>query len=336
MKAKVATSAVFLGSAISMTWLLRRFPPDYCSASVVAPVVGFMLASAVLFLRPRIGYGLGMLSGLVALHWFWQIEFGYFPALNSWIAFNLSPDNPYVAPDIYLAKLKILFAVLIVAAILCSIIRFLPVSWMLRQAPIRERTWPAVLVCMLVVVSWYVASASPYRIPLIVDSVSPEMVLLHVEKRGNQFHETAVTAYRDGKVYVERNDRRLLQYRFATRWASGILPIETASRVQAFSQSTQLLAIRTPPAIALRERNAEGWYVRMGRARILAFTTEYGTKPPPEVVDLFHDLEAVSLDESAVDTVGDVCMGFCYDPLAGLGIKYMNDRCTDRNGTRCK
>jgi hypothetical protein len=69
---------------------------------------------------------------------------------------------------------------------------------------------------------------------------------------------------------------------------------------------------------------------------VLAFTTEYGTKPPPEVVDLFHDLDAVSVGGNKEDTISDMCMGFCYDPLAGLGIVNMNDRCTEQNGTRCR
>jgi hypothetical protein len=277
-----------------------------------------------------------MLSGLVALHWFWGIEFSYFPALNSWIVFNLPPDNPYFVPDIYVAKLKILFAVSVVVATACSIIRLLPANWMLRQAPVRERTWPALAVCILIVISWYVISVSPYRIPLIADGAPPEIALLHVEKRGSQFHETAVTTYRDRKLFVERNNRRLFQYRFAIRRASGMLPDEIASKVQSLAQSKQLLDMHTPPAIVLRSKNAEGWYVRIGRARVLAFTTEYGTMPPLEVVDLFHDVEAVLTDEEHAETISDVCMGFCYDPLAGLGIINMNDRCREHNGTRCR
>jgi hypothetical protein len=35
----------------------------------------------------------------------------------------------------------------------------------------------------VVVASWYGLSASPYRIPLIVDGVSPELTVLHLQKK---------------------------------------------------------------------------------------------------------------------------------------------------------
>jgi hypothetical protein len=336
MRVILATVAVFLGSAISLAWLLVQIPSELRSPTLVGSFVAFVVASIGLFFRPRIGYALGMLSGLVALHWFWRIEFAYFPAVNCWIAFNLPSSTPYFVADVYLAKLKILFAVLVVTAISCSIIRFLPANWILRKIPLRDRTWPAAAICILVIAAWYVVSASPYRIPLIVDGVAPEMSLLHVEKRGRQFHETAVTAYHDRRLYVNRNDRKYFQYRFATRRSSGILPGEIASHLQALAQSRQLVDMHTPPAIALRDKNAEGWYVRIGDAKVLAFTTEYGTKPPRDLVDLFRDLQALSLDQKETETTSDVCMGFCYDPLAGLGIVNMNQRCTERNGTRCR
>lgn len=105
--------------------------------------------------------------------------------------------------------------------------------------------------------------------------------------------------------------------------------------VRELAQSAQLRDMRTAPAVALRNKNAEGWYVLIGR-RVLAFTTEYETQPPREIVDLFHELESVAPPEKELRTVNDICMGSCYDPLAGLGLENMNDRCSERNGTRCK
>jgi hypothetical protein len=336
MKAEATTSFIFLTAGTSMAWLLLQGRGAFTHITVAAPIVGFLLAAGLVFWRPRIGYGMGLLSGLWALHWFWNIEFGYFPALNSWIAFNLPPDNAHLAPDIYLAKLRILFGVMAVVTILCSAMRLLPAKWKLRGNPVRETTWPALVACLFVIGAWYLTSASPYRIPLIVDGVPPELVLLHVQKRGSQFHETSVTAYRDREFYVEQDDRRLFQYRFADRRSSGILPDEIAARAQATARSSQLLDMRTQPAVPLRARNAEGWYVRMGREKVLAFTTEYGTPPPSDIVALFHDLQALPRNQAQVRTFSDICMGFCYDPLAGLGFVAMNERCRDNNGTRCK
>lgn len=185
------------------------------------------------------------------------------------------------------------------------------------------------------VASWFGVSASPYRIPLIVDHGGVYLAVLHVEKKGIQFHETAISASRGGRIYVQRNDRRLFQYRFTSRDGSGLLPETVTARVRELVQSTQLTDMRTAPAVALRNRNAEGWYVRTEN-KVLAFTSEYGTEPPQEVVALFHELDSVAAIEKELTTVNDICMGFCYDPLAGLGFSNMNDRCGRSYGTRCK
>jgi hypothetical protein len=337
MKAKVTAAVIFLCAAISIAWLLLNLPRSHglAPAVVIASAIAFAVASAGVFIRPRPSYLLGVASGLVALHWFWQIEFWDFPALNSWIAFNLADGNPFSSADIFQVKLRILFAVMVVTSTACSVARLLPASWVLRKLPLRERTWPALAICFLIIASWYVVSVSPYRIPIIADGIEPGLTVLHVEKRGMQFHETAITAFRDEKLYVQRNDRRLFQYRFAVRGSLGTLPETIAARVRVLVQSAQLRDLRTAPAVALRSRNAEGWYIRTGH-NVLAFTTEYGTEPPREVVDLFHDLESLAPIEKELRTEGDVCMGFCYDPLAGLGLANINDRCVERNGTRCK
>jgi hypothetical protein len=58
---------------------------------------------------------------------------------------------------------------------------------------------------------------------------------------------------------------------------------------------------------------------------------------PPEVVDLFHKTEAQASGLLYVTYTRDICLGFCYDPLAGLGIQFVNQRCrADKNGTRCR
>lgn len=337
MRAKIATAIIFLCSALFIGRLFLSLQPGDrpAQAAAIASTLAFVVASAGIFLRPRFSYWLGMVSGIVGLYWFSRIEFYYFPALNSWITFNLPGDNPQFFSDVFSAKLKILLVVTVVTSTALCISRLLPASWTIRKIPVRERTWPALAVCFLVIVAWYAASASPYRIPLIVDGAREELVLLHVTKEGIQFHETALSAYRDGRIYVQRNDRRLFRYRFASRVGSGVLPVAVTANVRELAQSTQMGDMSTGPAVALRNNNAEGWYVRTGR-KVLAFTTEYRTQPPRELVDLFHELESVAPPEMEQRTVNDICMGFCYDPLAGLGLENLNDRCVERNGTRCK
>ncbi len=294
-----------------------------------------MVASVEIFRRSRFGYWLGMVSGIIGLYWFSRIEFYYFPALNSWITLNLPADIPEFFSEVFLAKLKILLVVTVVTSTALCATRLLPASWALRKIPVRERTWPALVLCFLSVASWYAVSVTPYRTPLIVDGARPELAILHVTKEGIQFHETAISVVRDGRIYVQRNDRRLFRYRFTSRVGSGVLSLAVTANVRELARSTKLGDMITGAAVALRSKNAEGWYVRTGR-QVLAFTTEYGTQPPREVVDLFHSLESVAPAETEQRTLHDICVGFCYDPLAGLGLENLNDRCLERNGTRCK
>lgn len=338
MRSKIATAIIFLCTTLAIVWLFLSLQPGDRPTPVaaIASALAFVIASAGVFLRPRFSFWLGMVSGFVSLYWFSRIEFYYFPALNSWITFNLPSDNPQFFSEVFLAKLKILFVVTVVTSTAYCMTRLLPANWVLRKIPVRERTWPPLVVCFVVVAAWYGVSASPYRIPLIVDGGGVELALLHVQKEGIQFHETAISAVRDGRIYVERNNRRLFQYRFTSRAGSGVLPETITARVRELAQSTQLRDMHTASAVALRSRNAEGWYVLIRHSRVLAFTTERETQPPREVVDLFHALESVAPAENELRTVNDICMGFCYDPMAGLGLENMNDRCGGRYGTHCK
>jgi hypothetical protein len=72
-----------------------------------------------------------------------------------------------------------------------------------------------------------------------------------------------------------------------------MLPETITARIRMLTQSNELRDLRTAPAIALRSKNAEGWYIRTERG-VSAFTTEYGTEPPSDVVELFHEMESVT------------------------------------------
>jgi hypothetical protein len=70
-------------------------------------------------------------------------------------------------------------------------------------------------------------------------------------------------------VFFQRNDRRLFQYRFTSRGGSGILSATVTARVLELAQSTQLRDMRTAPAVVLRNKNVEGWYVLIGHEVLL-------------------------------------------------------------------
>ncbi len=97
-------------------------------------------------------------------------------------------------------------------------------------------------------------------------------------------------------------------------------------RARNLAQSSELWKLRTAQPKALRSWNAEGWYVVLKDSRLLAFTTEFGTTPPEEVTDLFSELESLQALEERPFAVRDVCLGFCYDPVAGLGFSVLRQR----------
>jgi hypothetical protein len=176
----------------------------------------------------------------------------------------------------------------------------------------------------------------PWMLPVIVDRGLPDVRILHVEKRGLHFHETSVRISRDGRFWVRQYDRRLFQYRFQGLDRSGVMPETTRQRADALVRSSTLRNLRTAPAIALRSWNAEGWYISTLHSPLQAFTSEYGTTPPTGVRDLMEQIAKLP-GEGQSFAIEDVCLGFCYDPVAGLGFIFLNDRCTTLPGgtTRC-
>jgi len=342
MKQKITICIVYLCAATSSLCLVL-YLLEGCSVyrsrqlALIAVASALLIASAVVFRWPRVSNWIGLISGLGALYWFYGIEFGYsFPALNTWVAFNLPDAAPDASRDIVIAKLKIAFAITALAATAISAMRLLPAQWIMRKRPLRDRLWPVLAICTSAALFWYAVSVSPYRIPLIVDAASAKLTLLHVEKKGSQFHETGITVFEDGKVYLSHNDRRLFRYRFPVHTGSAILSQGDTTREGAFALAEELGNADTVPAVSLHSKDAEGWYVRTRYRHILAFTTENGTSPPPKLLSLFRALESAVPATKQWGDEKDICFGFCYDPLAGLGILYMNDRCIDRNGTHCK
>ena len=343
MKQKIATRVVYICAAISslclLLGLLKSFPGVYRSTqlALIANSCGFLIASVIVFRRPRVSHWLGLISGLGALYWFYGVEFGYpFPALNTWVAFNLPDGTPESFQEILIAKLKLAFAITALAATGISATRLLPEDWIIRRRPIRDRLWPALTVSVVAILSWYVLSVSQYRIPAIVDGVSAKLTVLHVEKNGRQFHETGISVFEDGRVYLSHNDRRLFQYRFPVHIGLAVITPDDSIREAAFALAGELASVETPPPMPLHSKNAEGWYVRTTHRHVSAFTTENGAPAPPELRNLFRALESSVKSTKKSGDEKDICFGFCYDPLAGLGIVYINDRCTYRNGTHCK
>jgi len=274
---------------------------------------------------------LGLIAGLVAMPWFVQSELS--PATwNSWV--NLNYESPWPIPSgegSYLAVggLKILSIFLVVTAVACSLLRLLPARWGLRQSPLCGRTWPALLAAFLVLAVWFYLSVTPYHIPAIDHPAHAELRILHVEKRGLHFHETMVMARHNGQTWVYQTSRRLFQYRLQQQVASASFYDASPTAFEGFQTLVQLPAlanVRTAPATPLHSWNADGWYVVLKDSRLLAFTSEQGTSPPKEVTDWFRQIESMPLRDEQQFALRDVCLGFCYDPLAALGFAVLPQR----------
>lgn len=73
------------------------------------------------------------------------------------------------------------------------------------------------------------------------------------------------------------------------------------------------------------------WYSVLGSFMIAAFTTENATPPPRELPTFLNEVEReVRLGPISRHSIRDICLGFCYDPKAGLGYIAENQRCTER------
>jgi hypothetical protein len=307
------------------------FRTAFCFFYLLSSVL-FAFAAGALSHRPTLAHS-SALAGLVSMPYIYWTTLQDTPLGNTWTMFNES-NRKFVSYDaLHLTELTIFSVVLIVLAVATAAMRLVPADWRLRGLPVRERTWPALGATLLFLAVWFSQSVMPYRISGAMDySGWPVLQILHVEKRGLQFHETTVSVggYRTHPLSASfsGNDRRLFEYRFQQYygWAGELQPTLT-DRVQAVIQSSES-ANRNPVEVKpLRKWNEDGWYVAGQGLALKAYTTEKGESPPHEIVRLFNELETLPRSRESQSEVRDVCLGFCYDPLSGLGAVYANHRC---------
>lgn len=342
---EIVTPAILgLAAGAAFTCFLLQGPYDLVAwvnsgdilvrVAAIPPPLLFVGASLTLFFRPALGYVLCLIAAIIALLFLVRTELLLPGGTNSWIVLNLSHDDH---GSVLLSCTKIVATEIVLIAGLTSLLRLTPHSWELRGFPIWKRTWPSVALSLIVLATWFSRSVLPYRLPIIVDAVQPEIKILHVEKRGLQFHETVISVHQDSRFFVWRYGRRQLQYSFKVTGGWGVLPRDLRLRVTDVIDSPQLRGLKTHNPERLTDWNAEGWYVASPRDGIMSFSTEHGAKPPGNVLNLFNAIQHMPLEDLQEGIARDVCLGFCYDPTAGLGFEYINQRCrTDEKGiTTC-
>jgi hypothetical protein len=338
-KSKILSAAMFIlcaGGIGGLLFLLHQLRETESVILLVSlpSLLLFLVASVAIFYRPGIGYGVGLAAGLLALVWLVRTEWALAPWLNSWIALNESDrlGSFLVLP----AVVKIAATALVVIAVASSALRLLPARWTLRGKPVGERSWPAVALTTFVLAMWFGWAVRPYRLPGMVDlGIPPTLRILHVEKRGLRFQETFIGTSRGGGFWIAHDERRLFQYQFQTDLADGVMPRSVEEDVNALVQSLQVLPMQMPTT--MRSWNAEGWYAVGAQVGFRTFTSEEGTTPPADLIRVFRELDALKPVSTSRGKIRDVCLGFCYDPLAGLGFVFANQRCRSTpTGYKCR
>lgn len=302
------------------------------SAALLAALFGpIALLFGMLLLRRqyRLGTSLIAIGAALALPWFFLTESRV--SSNSWISMNASWNDPDLFRYIHYSQLRIASVALLLTTLILAVTRLLPSRWRLVRHPMNRLTWPAFAISPVFIAYWFATSAFPYRQPVIVDAMRPELGLLHVEKDGAVFHETRVTVYQDGRYYLTRNNRHLFRYNFSETAQEGLLTSDLRAKLKDILALPELKRTLDRAPKALHARRGEGWYTKMGSYKITAFTSENSIPPPAELRTFLADVEREpSLGKSSRYELRDVCLGFCYDPKAGLGDRAENERCSQR------
>jgi hypothetical protein len=324
MVQELISTAIFVSAGASILYpLLKQMwvgPAPFGALPGIAAFTGiasFLFAGILVWFNARLGYCLGIFAGMAIIPWLILTEeLSFSRTATSWILLD-GPDGvfPEAAKVMLLGQLRILSTFLIVLAIGRASLPLLPPRFLLGGHALNEQTWPALVVSVLVLLTWFIHSAIPYRIPMFVRGGGPDLRIIHVEKRGLRITEAEASVSRDRKVYLSRHDRRLFQYRFRTVSSVGTASQALYERVRAFAQSPGLLKAHTSPTNALHSWNGEGWYVVLDGAPALAFITENQATPPREVVDLFEEMQKVPSIQAWPGAVKDVCLGFCYSVI---------------------
>lgn len=300
----------------------------------------FAFAAGTIPYRPMFADA-AALAGLMSVPWIYSNAMTDSGLGNVWLVFNV-PDKElgaYLPPS---AQVTIAIVGLIALAIATAGLRLLPAHWKFRGTPLRERTWPAVSAGFVVLAVWFSQSVLPYRIPGAVDySDYPVLQILHVEKRGRQFHERCFSVYwqrpyRPISVSYTGSDRQLFHYRFQHNGSSLQLPKVVVEHIQAMVESAHEKR-QQEVARPIWHWNADRWYFSDQGSGLRVYDASNGSNPPREVVDLFRELDGVPRYSETQSELKDVCLGFCFDPLSAMGWLYANHRCVnDGHGLVCR
>lgn len=318
-------------SFASAPWFIASALQTCFSFLCLLSTVLFAFAAGAVSYRPAIAH-CAAVAGLLATPWIYWTALHDRPLGNIWTALNVPGPIPGPYDGVHVAELAICSIAFVVLAISTAALRLLPARWAFRGSPVAQRTWPAFCAAFLFLAVWFSQSVMPYRISGAVDYDGwPVLQILHVEKRGLQFHELCISVWGRGnylqQVSFSGNDRHLFEYRFQQQHSSGELSDSLKTRIQSEIDSLKGNPRYRDTVKPLRSWNDDGWYVQTQTGGRRAYTKGNATNPPQDIVDLFNELRKTPQASETHEERKDVCLGFCYDPLSALGFLYANQRC---------
>jgi hypothetical protein len=140
-----------------------------------------------------------------------------------------------------------------------------------------------------------------------------KIYVIHAEKRGFNFRETSIAAWRDGKAYVTQEVRKPLRSQGITHRV--VLSRETLRHVLDLARSPKFKASQTERRKSPIQWNSDTWYISGHGRPCLIYSDIDKDEPPREIVDWFHEVESLpAVDARESVASNDVCLGFCYDP----------------------
>src|SRR5271165_201406 len=187
-------------------WSLdRQIVTVFYFLSFLAPAL-FAFAIGALSYSRKLAHATAGLASLCCIPWISAIELGYHSWANAWTIFNSPDPSLLLYPVLRHAETVIISVALITLAFSTAGLRMLPSSWTVKRSPIRNRAWPALVITLCVLAVWFGMSAIPYHIPGQSDSYDrPILQILHVEKRGLQFHEACVSVWEQPSFSVSKS-----------------------------------------------------------------------------------------------------------------------------------